>query len=162
MGLKEELGFPKPVSTKAHEALLNIFVTADLLGKEADRVVQPFGLTRSQFDVLKILDHQTSDGSADQSSLGRMLVVNRSNVTGIVDRMERDGLVVRIADPSDRRVKRIRMTPRGRRLFKAADAAYVRRTAEVVSALTPSDFDTVCRLMESIRAALRKASHRKD
>jgi DNA-binding MarR family transcriptional regulator len=161
MGLKEELGFPKPISTRAHEALLNIFVTADLLGKEADRVVQPFGLTRAQFDILKILEHQTADGSADQTALGRMLVVNRSNITGIVDRMERDGLVVRAGDPADRRIKRIRVTPKGRRLFRSADAAYVRRTAEVVAGLTPSDFAALCRLMESIRAALRRASSKK-
>lgn len=161
MGLKEELGFPRPISTKAHEALLNIFVTADALGKEADRIVQRFGLTRAQFDILKILDHQTLDGSADQTALGRMLVVNRSNITGIIDRMERDGLVTRGGDPSDRRVKRIRMTAEGKRAFRKADEAYVRRTFEVVSALSPPDFDTLCRLMEAIRASLRKTPPKK-
>jgi len=161
MGLRDELGFPNPISTRAHEALLNIFVTADLLGKEADRVVQAFGLTRAQFDILKILDHQNPDGSANQSTLGRMLVVNRSNVTGLVDRMERDGLVKRTGDPADRRVKRIRMTPEGKKVFRKADAAYVRRTQQVVATLSPAEFEALCRMMEGIRASLRKTPARK-
>ena len=161
MGLKEELGFPRPISTKAHEALLNIFVTADALGKEADRIVQKFGLTRCQFDVLKILDHQTLDGSADQSALGRMLVVNRSNITGIIDRMERDGLVKRTGDPADRRVKRVRMTPKGLNVLHKAEQAYVLRTREVVSVLSAADQETLCRMLEAVRASLRKSSAKK-
>ena len=162
MGLKEELGFPHPIATRAHEAMLNIFVTADLLGKEADRVLQPFGLTEAQFDILMLLDHQTPDGSADQSTLGRMLVVNRSNVTGLIDRMERDGLVKRAGDPADRRVKRVRMTPKGLNLLKKAEQAYVARTREVVSALSTAEQESLCRMLETVRASLRKTSiHKK-
>lgn len=156
MALSDELGFPRPIEARAHEAVLSIFVTASLLGKEADRVLQAFGLTQAQFDILMLLEYQTADGSADQTTLGRMLVVNRSNVTGLVDRMERDGLVTRIGDPADRRVKRVRMTPAGARRLQKAAQAYAARTREVVAGLAPANLATLCRLLETVRAPLRE------
>jgi DNA-binding MarR family transcriptional regulator len=154
--LSDELGFPYPIEARAHEAVLSIFVTASLLGKEADRVLQAFGLTQAQFDILMLLRYQTADGSADQTSLGKMLVVNRSNVTALVDRMERDGLVTRTGDPADRRVKRVRMTPAAARLLERAEQAYSARTREVVAGLTPAKLATLCRLLQTVRTALRE------
>ena len=87
--------------------------------------------------------------------------MNRSNITGIIDRMERDGLVTRGADPTDRRVKRIRMTAEGKRAFRKADEAYVRRTFEVVSALSPADFGTLCRRTGNRPDLPRKTSSKK-
>ena len=158
MALNDELGFLSPISTRAHEAVLSIFVTANLLGKEADRVLQPVGLTQAQFDILMLLKYQTADGSADQTTLGKMLVVNRSNVTGLVDRMERDGLVRRVADPTDRRLKRVRMTSAGARLLEKAEQAYAARTRLVVAGLTATDLATLCRLLETVRTAVRRGS----
>ncbi len=155
MALSDELGLLRPIAGRAHEAVLGIFVTASLLGKEADRVLQPFGLTQAQFDILMLLRYQTADGSADQTSLGKMLVVNRSNVTGLVDRMERDGFVTRLGDPADRRVKRVRMTPAGARQLERAEQAYTARTREVVAGLAPARLVTLCRLLETVRATLR-------
>jgi DNA-binding MarR family transcriptional regulator len=155
MGLSDELGFLRPVDTREHEAVLSIFVTASLLGKEADRVLQASGLTQAQFDILMLLRYQTPDGSADQTTLGRMLVVNRSNVTGLVDRMARDGLVTRVGDPQDRRVKRVRMTPAGAKILERAEQTYAARTREVVAELTPANLAALCRLLETVRTALR-------
>jgi DNA-binding MarR family transcriptional regulator len=156
MALSDELGFPHPVATRAHEAVLGIFVTASLLGKEADRVLQPLGLTQAQFDILMLLAYQTTDGSADQTTLGKMLVVNRSNVTGLVDRMERDGLVTRVGDPADRRMKRVRMTPAAASLLEKAEKTYAARTREIVAGLTPANLATLCRHLEAVRTALRE------
>jgi DNA-binding MarR family transcriptional regulator len=156
MALSDELGFLRPIDARAHEAVLSIFVTASLLGKEADRVLQGFGLTQAQFDILMLLRYQTADGSADQTTLGKMLVVNRSNVTGLVDRMERDGLVTRIGDVADRRVKRVRMTPAGARVLEKAEQAYAARTREVVAGLTPANLAQLCRSLEAVRTALRE------
>ncbi len=103
-----------------------------------------------------LLRYQTADGSADQTTLGKMLVVNRSNVTGLVDRMERDGLVTRVGDPADRRVKRVRVTPAGARRLEKAEQAYAARTREVVAGLTPAKLAELCRSLEAVRTALRE------
>jgi DNA-binding MarR family transcriptional regulator len=154
MGLREELGLPRPVETAAHEAALNVLVTANLLAKEGERLVAPFGVTEAQFNVLMLLRHQGEDGALDQTALGRMLVVNRSNVTGLVDRMEKAGLVVRSPDPTDRRVKQVSLTARGRMVAEASEAPYFERVEQVLGTLGTDERRTLVRSLEKLRAAL--------
>ena len=154
MGLREELGFTRPVESAAHEVALNILVTANLLAKEGERLVAPAGVTEAQFNVLMLLKHQSEGGSLDQTALGRMLVVNRSNVTGLVDRMEKVGLVVRSPDPSDRRVKRVSLTAKGRRVAEAAEGPYFDRVEEVLGTLGAEERVRLVRALEKLRAAL--------
>ena len=156
MALRDELGFPNPVQHPPHETLLGLVVTAGLLTKEGDRVLRPLVLTDSQFNVLALLRYQSDGGSLDQSALGRMLVVNRSNVTGLVDRMERAGWVEREADRDDRRVKRVRLTPEGRRLLDRADRLYIQRVHEVMGALSARELEQLGRTLEKVRSALRR------
>ena len=70
-------------------------------------------MTLPQFDVLAQLDREP-DGLT-LAHLSRRLLVTAGNVTGIITRLERDGLVVRKEDPADGRAYRVRLTPRGRR-----------------------------------------------
>ena len=155
MGLKEELGLPNDVESEAHETVLNVMVTADLLAKEGERVARPHGLTEAQLNVLMLLKYQCSGGELDQSSLGRMLVVNRSNVTGLVDRMERAGWVRRAPDAADRRVKRVSLTAEGKQVLRAAERAYLRRVDEVVGGLTDPEKAALRTLLQKIRNKLR-------
>lgn len=154
MPLKEELGFPHPIATRPHEAVLNIVVTAGLLNKEGERILNPCGLTEAQFNVLMLLKHQTEKGAADQTTLGKMLVVNRSNVTGLIDRMERAGFVKRKADPVDRRINRVTITAKGRAALEKATKIYMKRIGEIFSDLSVEGQKTLCRTLESLRTAL--------
>ena len=75
-----------------------------------------FGLTGPQLTVLKLLE---SFGDLSLSTLSERIRAQNSTVTGIIDRMEREGLVVRERSTEDRRVVKIRLTPKGAEL--AAD-----------------------------------------
>jgi DNA-binding MarR family transcriptional regulator len=155
VGLREELGLPKKVQSEAHETVLNVMVTADLLAKEGERVARPFGLTEAQLNVLMLLKYQCSGGELDQSSLGRMLVVNRSNVTGLVDRMEHAGWVRRSPDAGDRRVKRVSLTAEGKLVLRTAEKAYLRRVDEAVADLTGQERAALRVLLGRIREQLK-------
>jgi DNA-binding MarR family transcriptional regulator len=74
---------------------------------------QRIGITATQLNVLKLLEEI---GELSLSELSRRLAAQNSTVTGIVDRMVQAGLVVREQSAEDRRVWRIRMTPRGAEL----------------------------------------------
>ena len=97
---------------------------AALLQKRGARLLREHGLTDAQFNVLMLLHHQGERGRMSQIRLGRLLLVNRSNVTGLVDRMERDGLVRREDDPDDRRVNLVAITEKGMEVLGGAMAAY--------------------------------------
>ncbi len=158
MSLQEELGLPNPIRRTAHEAMLNVVFTGTLLSKEGDRLLRPFGVTDAQLNVLMLLGFQAGPGGLNQTRLGQMLLVNRSNITGLVDRMEQAGLVARADDPEDRRVKLVRMTDTGRRALEEAEKTYSARLEEVMGTLTPSEHRVLCRLLERIRERLSNGS----
>ena len=76
-------------------------------------VAEQYGLTGSQLLVLKMLEPR---GQVSLSALSEEIRAKNSTVTGIVDRMERDGLVVRRRSGDDRRVVHIELTAKGRKL----------------------------------------------
>ncbi|TFH55423.1 MAG: MarR family transcriptional regulator, partial [Gemmatimonadales bacterium] len=140
MGLSVELGFPRKLINEDHEALLSILVTGDLLKKESTRLFAPLGITGAQFNVLILLHAQTEDGTMSQSDLGRLLTVHRSNVTGLVDRLEKLGLVRRLNDDDDRRVNRVALSEPGRETVRKAEELYLGRIHAIMSVLSPREW----------------------
>ena len=154
MVLQSELDLLHPVENLGHEAALSIVLTGELLAKEADRILKPYKLTQAQFNVLMLLRYQSEKGELNQTRLGRMLLVNRSNVTGLVDRMERDGWVQRVPESEDRRVKKVRLTDSGRKLCEKSAKAYMARIDEIVGALGTSGVRDLCRKLDDIRGRI--------
>lgn len=155
MSLSEELGFPRQLTNEDHEALLGVLVTGELLRKEANKLFSPLGITGAQFNVLILLYAQTQDGTMSQTDLGRLLTVHRSNITGLVDRLEKLGLVRRLEDDADRRVNRIALTDTGRETAQEAEAIYLGRIHSIMGALEPRDWRALASILERIRARMR-------
>jgi len=151
MGLHDELGFKKPFRHSGHEALLNIIVTGEILKKEGQKVLSPYGITEAQFNVLMLLNYQSDDGRLNQTEVGNMLLVNRSNVTGLIDRMEKTGMVRRVSDDSDRRVNLVEITPEGKKVLNVAQKEYFSRIDKIMSDLSAGKRKNLCTLMETIR-----------
>jgi DNA-binding MarR family transcriptional regulator len=88
-----------------------------------DRLIEQrlrtLGLTSPQFGLLNQLSH--SHGPTQQEC-SRALHIDKANVSGILDRLSRTGLVERLPDPVDRRYNRIYLTARGRDVLAAARA----------------------------------------
>jgi DNA-binding MarR family transcriptional regulator len=117
-----------------HELTRAVLTTADIFLREGQRLFRPHGITAAQYNVLSVL--AAAGEGISQRELGDVLVVDRSNVTGLVDRMEKAGWVRRTDDPADRRVYRIMLTPAGRRLWEKIAPAYEAVVLQVVGGLT--------------------------
>jgi MarR family 2-MHQ and catechol resistance regulon transcriptional repressor len=156
MSLSEELGFRRRLVNEDHEALLGILVTAEMLKKESNRLFAPLGITGAQFNVLILLFAQTEDGTMSQSDLGRLLTVHRSNVTGLVDRLEAQGLVRRLDDPRDRRVYRVALTEEGRETARRSEEIYLGRIHALMGGLTPQEWRSLSSALGEIRARVRE------
>ena len=154
MTLQDELGLVKAIENPAHETVISIVLTGGRLTKEGDRLLRPFKLTDSQFNVLMLLKHQAGQDGMSQTRLGRMLLVNRSNVTGLIDRMEQAAWVERVDEAEDRRVKRVRLTAAGRKLLEKAEKAYFKRVEEVVGTIEPAQIQMLTQLLAVIRGRL--------
>jgi DNA-binding MarR family transcriptional regulator len=116
----------------AQKVIREIVATADVFLRESHRLFRPHGLTAAQYNVLNILAGTRDGKGLSQRELGDILVVDRSNVTGLLDRMEKCGWVRRADDAKDRRIYRVELTAKGRKLWTRVEPLY----AEVVRQLT--------------------------
>ena len=99
-----------------YRALLQLLRTADTVWDASRLFFQRWDLGPSQFNVLNLL-HLNPEGLS-QSDLSRLLIMHRSNVTGLVDRLEQRGLVTRKDVAGDRRAYRVRLTPAATKLLQ--------------------------------------------
>ena len=81
-----------------------------------DKALRPMGVTRSQWWVLANLSRHNGQGMM-QTELAKVMDVGKVTLGGLIDRLEAAGLVKRQADPTDRRAKRVVMTPKGTKLL---------------------------------------------
>ncbi len=100
------------------ESIINsIFKLDNMLRRMGNRIAGVLGATQQQWAVLAILAEGSVNG-LPLSELGKSLDVTKGNITGLIDRMERDGLAKRKDDPKDRRVIRAVITPKGRKILR--------------------------------------------
>ena len=111
----------------ATEAVMNSIRTADMAFERIGRLLRPLGVSAAGGLVLgQLRDH----GSMSPSELGERLIVTRATVTGLLDSLERRGLVRRSAHPTDRRSLVVELTPAGRDVIaQVRSLIHVRETA---------------------------------
>ncbi len=129
----------------------DIVATADLFLRESARLFRPRGLTAPQFNVLNLLAGRTDGAGFSQRELADTLVVDRSNVTGLLDRMETAGWVRREDDPADRRVYRVRLTPAGRKLWQKVAPGYADVVTQVCARLGEKQIAETLALLATLR-----------
>jgi DNA-binding MarR family transcriptional regulator len=102
------------------EAYLSLQRTADALARAAEEAIKPSGLSGTQYNVLRILRGAGPDGLCCREVAERMLT-HDPDITRLLDRLERRGLVVRARASKDRRVITVRITQEGLRILAKLD-----------------------------------------
>jgi DNA-binding MarR family transcriptional regulator len=111
-------------------------------------------MTLPRFDLLSNLSR--ADGQT-LAALSRSMLVTAGNLTGLVDRAARDGLVERRSDPTDRRAWRVHLTATGAKAFREAERRHATKVSRVFSSLTPHEMETLVLLLDKVKATLRDA-----
>lgn len=150
MKLQEELKLKKPISSANHEALLSMIRTASILQKESDRFFSRFKVTDAQFNMMMVLKESGEEGLSQQE-LSRHLIVTKSNVVGLVDRLEKAGYLKREAHSTDRRFNRIVLTPEGRELVDRVEAIYFQEVDQMMNVLSDTQKETLISALDQIR-----------
>ena len=121
-----------------------------------DQAMKPLGITRSQWWVLSQLSRHARAGML-QTELARDLDVGKVTVGGLIDRLEAAGYVVRQPEPSDRRAKRIMITPRGHAVLGKMVIVGRQLNAIILTGLTPEAVAEVERALETMKENIRAA-----
>jgi DNA-binding MarR family transcriptional regulator len=120
------------------------------------RLMEPyfarFGLTPPQFQVITIVN-RLADAPLTQRDLARELYVSFPNVTLLLRRLERKGLIARQANPADRRQKFVRLTARGQALLRSVWKVHPRQLDQVMNGLNTAEQKELARLLHKLIAS---------
>lgn len=135
------------------ETVVYLYTESRRITKELARRAD---LTGPQLTVVKMLE---SFGDLSLSELSERIRAQNSTVTGIIDRMERERLVVRERSTEDRRVFRIRLTPRGRELAGAIPVEPMEIFRSALESLSGDERRELVRLLTKIGRRVREIVH---
>ena len=150
--LQRELHQRRPFQSAAHEAIVGLLRTTDLIRRHAAAMVEPHGITTQQFNVLRILRGAGGDG-LPTLEVGARMVEQTPGVTRLLDRLEAKELVRRHRCPKDRRQHLCWITPKGLALLQKLDGVLLRSHEDTLKGLTAKDRVALIRLLDAIRAA---------
>jgi DNA-binding MarR family transcriptional regulator len=139
--------FESPV----HAAVLNLLVAAEHIHEHLGRLLEPHDLTPTQYNVLRILKG-AHPGGHPRCEIARRMIERAPDLTRMIDRLERRGLVERARSGEDRRHSITRITRRGLELVErvAPSVAALHRT--VAQRLSGSEAVTLSRLCQRLYA----------
>lgn len=122
--LRDEIKQSKPFQSLEQEALLSIERTAALLGHGLADALKQYGVTATQYNVLRILRGAGRAGLC-RNEVRERLVSQVPDVTRLLDRLDEMGLIERERATADRRIVTTRITSNGLKLLKQLDEPIV-------------------------------------
>jgi DNA-binding MarR family transcriptional regulator len=147
--------FPAARRDSESKARLRLWIrllraTRTVEGKTRERFKTEFNVTLPRFDVMSAL-FRRPDGML-MSEISRFLLVSNGNVTGIVDRLEADGFVVRSQRDGDRRTSFVSLTTKGRTAFADMSAAHEGWIDKLLGGVTAREAEQLSAKLKAFRS----------
>lgn len=148
--LRDEIKQTKPFTSLQQEVELNIIRTSAVLQDEIEQFLKPYGVTGTQYNVLRILRGSEPNGLCRNELRDRMLT-RMPDVTRLLDRMEEAGLVARTRENDDRRMVRTRITAEGLELLAELDKLPPEAHSKRFQNIDPQQLRTLIDVLTTIR-----------
>ena len=142
--------------TSTEEAFRAFIRTFGLLKRVMEPYFSQYGISDSQWGVLRALHRAQEEGdeALRLTDLGERLLIRPPSVTGVVDRLQRSGLVKRVACPTDLRVKYVRLTARGRELVRRVLQRHLEKIESIMAGLDATEQRTLNQLLGQLGSHL--------
>lgn len=108
-----------------------------------DEVLAKYSLNISKFNILMIIKHIGGSEGIQQNEISKRLLVTPSNITKLLDKLEKEGLITRTEKKDDRRAKLIKITDFGSKRLDKAWILYTKTTKKILSKIAAVDADYV-------------------
>jgi len=138
-------------SNVEQEGLLNLFIASNYLHSKLEIVCNNFNITLAQFNVLRILKGAHPEGYP-RGEIIRRMVEPSPDVTRLIDRLIKEGLVERFYSDNDRRLSLARITKKGIALLTRINPEVDKFLLEYSSVLTKSEKEILTNLLEKLYA----------
>jgi DNA-binding MarR family transcriptional regulator len=152
--VQDEIRQSKPFAQLETEALIALELTADRLMAEGAQLLKTWDLSPTQYNVLRILRGAEPDGLAC-GRIGERMVTHDPDITRLLDRLEKRGMVERRRDGNDRRVITTRITAAGLDLLEQLDQPVENFNRQRLGHLGPQRLRMLIELLEQVRSGGR-------
>lgn len=149
--LQQRLKQSVPMENAAEEAMINILIVADHLRNRFEQIYGEFGLTQSQYNILRILRGVYPHGHPRCEITSRM-IERAPDATRLIDKLEQMGLVERMRIPEDRRLSVARITKKGLQLLKSIHPKLEAASTEVLQKVSVEECLALSRICEKLYA----------
>jgi DNA-binding MarR family transcriptional regulator len=153
--LQRELKKKQPFESLEQEAGLNVLRTNDQIQIRFTRLFREYGLTGSQYNILRIL-------RGEGKPLPILEIANRTvtvvpGITGLIDRLEQAGFVQRERCEKDRRVIYVAITAQGTKVLSELDKPVLSHHEKLMGHLSQAELKELSRLLEKVREPLTES-----
>jgi DNA-binding MarR family transcriptional regulator len=148
--LQRDIKQTQPFESLESEVYLNLARTADMLQRWEVDLLKPVDLTASQYNILRILRGAGVDGHRC-AEIGARMISRDPDITRLLDRLEKRGLVRRARDTKDRRVVTTTITDEGLALLATLDEPIESTQRRLLQHMSRADLETLNRLLEAAR-----------
>lgn len=149
-GLKVEIEQERPFSSAEEEALLNLMRTSDTLQRAFHRKIRKWGITSTQYNVLRILRGAQPRGLTC-AAIGNRMITAEPDITRLLGRLKTLKLIRQHRDRNDRRVVWTQISEAGLELLTSMQDVVEQLPREMLGHLSQSDLTEFIRLLELAR-----------
>ncbi len=148
--IQAELKQTKPFASAGEEAAVALMRTAAVFDHALEEAMRPFGITGTQYNVLRILRGAGDEGHCGRA-VGERMIARVPDVPRLLDRMAEAGWIRRVRDTTDRRHVIARITPAGLELVEAVEPVLQAMHARFVGKLSAEQTRALIELLDTIR-----------
>ena len=157
-GLQAELKQTVPFTSREQEAYLSLLRTADALQSRVESKLKEFGLTATQYNALRILRGAGQEG-LPCSEIGERMITRDPDITRLLNRLQKRGLVERTRGKQDRRVIYGKITAAGLKLLREMDAPVEKYNREMLRHVAQKKLKELTALLELVRSGASIPPH---
>jgi len=150
----EEIQQSKPFASIEEELLVSLLRTTDVLQEQFEQSIRPFNISMTQYNVLRILRGAEPDGRTC-GEIGERMIAREPDVTRLLERMEKAGLIKRTRDSADRRVVVTRITSCGLKLLDEIDPK-LREIDGLLKPMGERKIEAMLKLLDEVREHVRQ------
>ncbi len=151
-GLQAELKQKAPFRSREQEAYLALLRTADALQAKVEAKLKEYGLTGTQYNALRILRGAGRQG-LPCSEIGERMITHDPDITRLLNRLEKRGLVKRDRDERDRRVIYGKITAAGLKLLRELDEPIEQHNRQMLKHVSREKLQELINLLQLVRGA---------
>jgi len=154
--LQQEIKQKRPFASPEIEVYLNLARTYGVHGCAMERFFKSYGVSSAGYNILRILRGAKREGDGELPTLevAERLVSPVPDITRLIDRLVRDGLVTRLRGDEDRRVVYVTITSKAQALLRKIDKPLLEHHRSGLGHMTQAELKELTRLLEKARLAV--------